>query len=470
MQLQEPAPQGGPVFPAPPWRASANQRHSTSALQSNQFRPQASPFQPGQRLVNGFLPHSNYRIDKTSRYGSRSGQQRPLTTATADQIVQSVEPEDLHLLPNRTSSPSKRGPRNPTPQRLQTPINTSIEPVPVPIPSPAYIKRAESKPQQSHGAKKLLVLLDLNGTLVYRYGTNRRLSVKRPGVDRLLDYLFDNHAVMIFTSATMRSAERVAKDLLTPQQYSQLITIRAREHLGLKPDQFRNKVQVYKDLNKIWSAQEVQQSVSDPAEDWDMTNTVLIDDSEVKAKSHPNNLLQVPEFMHPAANTKKARKAWTEAEILIMNDVETKLEKLKHQISVACQIREWQQAGNASPVVTVDTVDSSALKSIKEDAEDVIKTQKDSIATQEPTGYPTPTSLARDLSSAEEDDEDDDDYDPEQWQGVKLPTASRDSQRAASQPLQSEIVNEKMTTRAVSPVTEANFSWRSEGKDTSAKA
>lgn len=340
--------------------------------------------------MNGFQPHSNYRIDKSSRYNLRSNQQqRSYNTAVADRVVQSIETDDpqIHHLPIRTP------PRKHTPRREPTPINKGVTPVPVPVPSAAYNKRSQEAPTKTDQPRKLLVLLDLNGTLVYRHGSQRQFSVKRPGVDRLLEYLFEHHAVLIFTSATMRSAEKMAKELLTPKQYGELITIRAREHLGLKSEQFYNKVQVYKELHKIWCVPEVKESAKELGTAWDMTNTILIDDSVEKARSHPHNLLQVPEFMHAESSSVEALNRWTKTEVDIMKGVEAKLEELKYRSNVAARIREWQE-GNISPGSTSEKVDDSKLQAIKEGV-----TQIDgpaATASEEPTGYPTPTSLRRD--------------------------------------------------------------------------
>ena len=417
--------------------------------------------------MNGFLPHSNYRIDKTCRYSLRSGrptQRRPLTTAAADQIVQSTETdsaEQTWQAANRVRSSRKQGSRKPTPRREPTPINAEVEPVPVPKPNIAYLAHAQELPSRLSHPRKLLVLLDLNGTLVYRHGANRQFSVKRPGVDRLLDYLFKNHAVMIFTSATHRSAEKMAKELLTPSQYGELVAIRCREHLGLTSEQFRNKVQVYKDLNKIWTVPEAEQSALELGTKWDMTNTVLIDDSVVKAKSHPHNLLQVSEFLHPTSNTKKAQQKWTQAETDVMRSVEAKLNALSYQASVACQIREWQEGEVSSPGATSEEVDGAFLSFIKEDATEDKEHPFETKDSEVVTSYPTPTSLARSASGAEEED-DGDHYDPEHWRGLKLPTPSDDEASAARKDQPHRIANAKKEVRAErspSPVTAADFSW-----------
>ncbi|ETN40114.1 uncharacterized protein HMPREF1541_04389 [Cyphellophora europaea CBS 101466] len=470
-------PQSKELAPHTTW--STQQNHGLSGPQTGvslampqqtNIRPQAQSFQPGQR------------IDKSSRHSLRSSQSRPITSAVANHIVQSIETDAVpqhrtRQLPIRIAAPRDDRSRKATPRREPTPINTTIEPVPVPKASIAYMKRAQDVTEKLHSPRKLLVLLDLNGTLVYRHGSRRQFSVKRPGVDRLLEYLFGNHAVVIFTSATQRSAEKMAQELLTPQQYGQLITICAREHLGLKPEQFHNKVQVYKNLNTVWRAKEVRQSASEEGHLWDMTNTILIDDSVVKAKSHPHNLLQVPEFMHPEFNSKKAQKKWTDAEIKVMHSVEKKLEELKSCSNVACQIRKWQEGQDPFPGAVGERIDEGVLNAIQEEAVQVPQKSSDIAAK-----YPTPASIGQSDNGSSVDEEDGD-YDPQQWQGVKLPTPSAedsvDESRSrkdvamrwksktpsSSKTMKSErVVNE--VVRSPSPVTEKHFSWLSYGKET----
>jgi Ni/Co efflux regulator RcnB len=462
----------------PPWR-QALQRELNRGQQSSSFRPQAPAFQPGQRLVNGYQPHSNYRIDKNSRYNSSFSQQRTFTTAAVDEAIKSIETDEI--LPRNSQPPRKQSDRGPTPRREPTPINTAVAPVPIPVPTTSYLQRAQEPSTSTDKPRALLVLLDLNGTLVYRHGAQRQYSIKRPGVDGLLEYLFSHHAVVLFTSATTRSAEKMAHQLLTPEQYDKLISVRAREHLGLSMEQFRNKVQVYKDLEKIWTVPEIAASAHRFATRWNTTNTILIDDSAEKARSHPHNLLQVPEFMHPAAGPDKVQQdsEWQTTETLIMSGVQSKLEQLKHCTNVAAEIRQWQEQEKVAPGATSESVDSDKLRTNKEAA---VETDEALPTIEEQTDYPTPTSLRRGSSSAGNEDEDD--YDPDQWKGVRLPTPPTETGVVAAaeasitkQEIKKARKKEKkmakklakkaeqaLTMRSPSPVTAEDFSWRTEEK------
>ncbi|RMZ86212.1 hypothetical protein DV737_g310, partial [Chaetothyriales sp. CBS 132003] len=227
-------------------------------------------------------------------------------------------------------------------------------PPPAPSPSESYVKHANEQPARLAQPRKLLVLVDLNGTLLYRprldkAGQRRREHILRPGARELISYLFDNHAVMVYTSATRRNAVPCVDALLkhlAPAQRSQLIGIHPREQLGLTRAQLNAKVQVYKPLEPVWKLKAVQASAKRPGcGAWDVSNTVLLDDSVEKARANPHSLLQVPEFKLAddatqatslAANTMKAEAA-------IMQRVQARLEQLKWEVSVPRRIRIWQE-------------------------------------------------------------------------------------------------------------------------------
>ena len=260
-----------------------------------------------------------------------------------------------------------------------------------------YLKKAQASPRKIPQAQKLLVVLDLNGTLCVRDKETRKDMVKRPGVEPLLEYLFDNHVVMICTSATIWSANGMVSKLLTDQQRNKLVTIRARDTFGLTKAQFGSKVQVYKNLEDIWSDPYVDNAFPHSQGSWDTSNTVLIDDSILKAKAQPHNLIQVPEFeWNSLSGTKNEQKVARAREEAIMRSVRDKLETLKYQANVACLIREWQEGQKEAPGVVDEKVDQSKGVALKNDA----AAQSDGAA----ENYPTPTSLDE-TSSHEDEDE-----------------------------------------------------------------
>lgn len=418
--------------------------------------------------MNGFRPHSNYRVDKSSRYNLRS-RHTSTVASNPDSIVQSIETDDtIQQLSTRFTGSSQRDTtRRSTPRRGPTPINTDIEPVVVPEVSQKYLEIARSEPRRLLQPQKLLVLLDLNGTLVYRSGPFRKVITKRPGVEALISYLFANHHVMVFTSATQGSAAKMANVLFTPQQSSQLVAIRTREHLNLTAEQFRNKVQVYKDLNMIWEDPEIRAAGLKAGTRWDVTNTVLIDDSIIKAKSHPHNLLQVSEFQeldHDVSAVKKAaRTRLIQEQTEIMASVVKKLDELKWQLNVACLLRQWQEGETASPERSDndEQLAQRALAVAKAKAQEYLRARK---------AYPTPESFdgaaeERGQKVTVEADEDEDEYDPDVWQGVKLPTPTLSETESLARPPPQDaittIVASGKVVRSPSPVTEDHFKWLS---------
>ena len=78
-----------------------------------------------------------------------------------------------------------------------------------------------------------------------------------------------------------------------------------RDTLGLTPAQYEGHVQVYKRLDKIWDSKALccMHLESEKGVKWDQRNTVLIDDSALKASAQPHNLVQIPEFTNDKADT-----------------------------------------------------------------------------------------------------------------------------------------------------------------------
>ena len=465
-----------PQYQSTYWTPQTLRTAAQPLPQPTALQPQANAFRPGQRLVNGYLPHSSYRVDKSSRYNLRA---RPFSTVAADQVIQSIETDDFAQLPLRTEQ-SQRSQRRSTPRRGPTPINDQVTP-PVPPPtSSKYLEAAQAAPQSLLQPRKLLVLLDLNGTLVYRAGFMRKTIVKRPGVDRLISYLFANHHVMLFTSATMSSAQRMAKELFTPQQNGELLAIRSREHLNLTQEQFANKVQVYKDLNTIWEDEEIKKAAAKLGVKWDMTNTVLIDDSIVKAKSHPHNLLQVSEFTEPSPSLRKSDRAAADMkQVAAMRCVERSLEDLKWQLNVACRIREWQDT-KAAQSVTPGPDNMSQEDGAASTAE-AANTSNLKRNTRRKNVYPTPDSVGSREGTAEveeAEEEEEDEYDPDQWQGAKLPTPAEEEvpEQEAKKPQYEELARAGKPlgagrgVRSPSPITEEHFAFLNLGEEGTGKS
>lgn len=261
-------------------------------------------------------------------------------TSTRDQPIASIE--QGHALPNRRGidyrSSQRDFPRRSTPRRHYAPA----PPPPSPVARQAYLAQAHLQPEKLKEPQRLLVILDLNGTLMLKpdYRKPKDFHV-RPGAYKLLEYLFANHTVMVYTSGQPHNAEIVARGLFSAAQYDELAAIWARDKLDLTPVQYRAKVQVYKKLDKIWANNEIQSSSFSPGTGkWDQTNTILVDDSHLKALQEPHNLLQVPEFTGKQNELKK--KDYVKREEQICQSLVMKLEVLKWQNDVSRLIWRWQ--------------------------------------------------------------------------------------------------------------------------------
>ena len=160
-----------------------------------------------------------------------------------------------------------------------------------------YKTQAWKNPKTMAKARPLLVILDLNGTLVYR--PSREVGsdfISRPNVDEFLHYLLTNHHVMIWSSAKSYNVKSMCDRLFYPEQRDKLVAIWDRNHLRLPRHLVKEKVQVYKQLSWIWKDRAIQGKNPDNVEPWSQENTVLIDDSTEKAASEPFNIVKVEEF------------------------------------------------------------------------------------------------------------------------------------------------------------------------------
>ncbi|KAI1617897.1 hypothetical protein EDD36DRAFT_459566 [Exophiala viscosa] len=285
------------------------------------------------------------------------------SAAQADIPLPSIEPADP------PSAPANYVPiRYSTPRRSRTGTPSTVQDPPAPKATKAYMKSAAQAPTLRDTAQKLLVVLDLNGTLLVR--PNRRNDPTkfrlRPGVTQLLDYLFNNHVVMVYSSARPDNVSGMVNNLISPKQRKQMAGIWARDRLDLTKQQYNNKVQVYKKLEKIWADKDVQ-SKAEPGTKWNQTNTVLVDDSQMKGLAQPHNLLQVPEFENNAPKEGAAPlREWQLKEQAIVKSLELKLEELKWQVDISRLIREWQTGKRTAPGVVDETIDQKTHRKIEQ--------------------------------------------------------------------------------------------------------
>lgn len=418
---------------------SSNLNASAPSFQPAQTGSYYRPYEP-LRSVHHYARYPTYRVNKPYRTsdgarerqlieqakkGQKSTDTQPglirrcpvkANKAQADQPLPSIEPSNLDYF--LRSNSLNKAPDGLQKEKYKRPAARSKTPRETASPAPPsttqqYTSQAQKEPVRVDKPRKLLVILDLNGTLLYRVKSGTTKIYMRPGVTPLLDYLFTNHVVMVYTSTMPSTAQDMVNQFIHPAQRNKLAAIWARDKLDLNKDQYRSKVQVYKKLDKVWKDATIQ-AAAGPGNRWDQSNTILIDDSKLKALAQPHNLLQVLEYTReddPAKETDKAAsKKKHKMQVDILKQLQLKLEELRYQQDVSRLIRKWQSSEMPVPTAPGQVV------SVEEDV-DQKKVQQQQAADESEQAeigrpqLPTPVSLV-DGDSAERpmkisDDEDD---------------------------------------------------------------
>ncbi|KAI9809586.1 MAG: hypothetical protein M1825_000018 [Sarcosagium campestre] len=233
----------------------------------------------------------------------------------------------------RPSGSKSRSRQSRQQEALSIPVSVEVPPLPRPIPSEEYLNQSLDKSEYEDLIQPLLLVLDLNGTLLCRNRTKRTIT-PRPEMRPFLRYIFDKFTVMIWSSATPRNVDEMCRNIFTAKQRKRIVAQWSRDRLGLTKEQYCGKVQVYKNLDQIW--QDAQILASHPAratgEVWSQKNTILLDDSIVKAASHPFNILEIPEFIDNAEKSLEEQRP--------LKQVITYLEQARRQANVSSFIRQ----------------------------------------------------------------------------------------------------------------------------------
>ncbi|KFY32717.1 hypothetical protein V495_08807 [Pseudogymnoascus sp. VKM F-4514 (FW-929)] len=169
----------------------------------------------------------------------------------------------------------------------------------VPDPSPAYLERSLVAPEQASEPQHILLVLDLNGTILYRPDRRRPSHfLERQSTGEFLDYIFARFQVMVWSSARIENVRLMANKLFPGPRRQFLVAEWGRDRMGLTPEDFVRRVQVYKRLERVWAEPSIQgrHPLREAGATWDQSNTILIDDSLEKARSEPFNLVELPEF------------------------------------------------------------------------------------------------------------------------------------------------------------------------------
>jgi hypothetical protein len=278
----------------------------------NQNVIQPPPPPPDEDYVDAVAQQA---VLKANRAGHGQRQSKKKTKKQNQQ--QENEQIITNQFPQETKLPFRLSPnKNPTKYLLTRPE-----------PSTAYNTQAHAPSTVVKAARPLLVVLDLNGTLIHR--TNKTTFKGRPGLDKFLGYLLANHKIVLWSSAKKVNVESIANRLFSEEERKQLLAVWAREDCRIPNKWFGEKVQVYKQLEWLWQDEGIQNGHPHPAGRWGQKNTVLIDDSVEKAASEPYNLLQIEVF--------EGKRDQMQSDVLAQ--VEEYLEMLKWQSDVSAYMR-----------------------------------------------------------------------------------------------------------------------------------
>ncbi|UNI19100.1 hypothetical protein JDV02_005316 [Purpureocillium takamizusanense] len=169
----------------------------------------------------------------------------------------------------------------------------------IPDPTPLYLAQALGPHSTLPMPRRILVILDLNGTLLHRPMRRQPTKfVERPHARTFLAYCLDTFYLAVWSSARPQNVARMLDQLLTNEQRRRCVVIWGRDRFGLSASDYNTRVQCYKRLTTLWDDAKVQAShpLAATGGRWDQSNTVLVDDSLEKGRSEPHNILTIPEF------------------------------------------------------------------------------------------------------------------------------------------------------------------------------
>ena len=274
-----------------------------------------------------------YSVDKKSRHNLAQQQRlivnQPPKKGGFDTILH--DSSFVDTTPKKGRNIQQTQIDTPVSRRSGSPKTPNLNLIPKPNPSPAYLIRAKQEPLIVGEPRQLLVVLDLNGTLLFRKSRSGNNILTRPRVFEFLHYLISNHKVLVWSSAQPANVENMCQKLFSPDQKAKLVGIWGRDKLRLSDEHYKQKVQVYKQLSWVWSDPAIAASAPSSCAGWDQENTVLIDDSVEKGASEPYSIVKIDEF--------EGKPEQTENDVL--GQVVAYLQRLRWQRNASAYMRKY---------------------------------------------------------------------------------------------------------------------------------
>lgn len=282
-----------------------------------------------------------------------------------------------------------------------------------PVPNPTYYSATLLEPKRLSTPQRLLIVLDLNGTLLYRE-TGSTNYTPRLFLENFIKYCIEQHVVLVWSSAMPKNVNAVCRQLFTQEQIPKLLGIWGRDTLDLTPNEYRSKTQVYKNLDRIWRNTTLAYKppwYHQHGMMWSQRNTLLVDDSLLKASSQPYNHIEIPEFI------KNNEEAKAQVGKDVLGQVTGYLEEARMWDNVSAFVRrkrfkidrEW--AWDWEKDIREEMERMERLEQIKQSRIFVPR------GWSKPKELTVPKEIAVQLSDGEDEEED------EEEGGVKLPSA-----------------------------------------------
>lgn len=203
--------------------------------------------------------------------------------------------------------------------------------------SPEYMSIVLQPSEISSNPSPKLIVLDLNGTLLYRKRRkkgNFRVN-PRPFVKEFLQYLFDveTFSVMIWSSARPENVDKMVREIFGNYR-ERLMVIWGRDKFGLSEEEYFTDFKPLKDLEIVWkelNKEEIGSNFDGQKVGFDQTNTILIEDSPYKTQLQPFNAIHLREF------DRKMERDEEDRELLRVIGY---LELIKFQSNISAYIKE----------------------------------------------------------------------------------------------------------------------------------
>ncbi|KAI0434545.1 HAD-like domain-containing protein [Xylaria sp. FL1042] len=286
-----------PSSPSPsPWlspSSATTTSQTTTTSRDSHTTDKARIMTTGSAGYAGYIPFNAAALSPLAPpFNPTQGSQTSQITPFPNQPVLSQQERQREQSPSQLQSAPSLSKR----ERRDKTSRPSPESGGVPDPTPEYLALASHPPFLLPYPRDLLVVIDLNGTLLHRpHRHSPTRFVERPHARSFLSYCVNTFTVVIWSSARPANADNMCKRLLTPEDRAKVVAVWGRDSFGLSKADYNQRVQCYKRLTKLWNDPVV--AASHPAgEKWSQLNTVLVDDSMEKARSEPFNLIQIPDF------------------------------------------------------------------------------------------------------------------------------------------------------------------------------